>query len=599
MFERSGELLGRKFREYLPSTLLTMMAVSLATVVDSIIVGNLLGEVALSAVGLSMPVINFTNMIFLFFTAGGAACAAIAKGRREEEKANRIFTFTFTVGIAVMAVVVTVLFALRGPLAASMSRGNPEVEGLLRAYLGPIVFCGVPMMASMGVANFARTDGFPRTSAVIAIVANVVNLILDYALIRFFGFGIEGAAISTVVGYVVGCFVLIPYFRSKTRTFRFVRVGKSDAPLLLDILRVGTPRGLFQGMSMLRGTVMNSLIMATLGPAGMSAMALCNNAQMLAVVFISGTNDTLLPIVGTLYGEKDYRGIRFTVKTSVRVMLVTCLSLLVIFLAVPQAVGWLFGIRTAGGVAAMVPALRLYALSLPFYGLTMLLQNFFQTTGRVKLSVSIVVMHIFLFVVLFAFPLSQIGGGAFIWLAYLCAELSTLAVVWAVSVRIRKKEEVEGILLLPESQNAAELDISVPATLEAASGLSQQVIDFCKAQGAGDVGAARLGVAAEEMAANTARYGHAGRHGVIDVLVRRVGEEFILRLRDDGIPFDPSTYYPEEQTEFATGGIEVVRRLASEVSYSRQLGFNVTIIGVVCSALGRAPAQEMAIEDEQ
>ena len=592
MFERSGELLGKKFREYLPSTLLTMMAISLATVVDSIIVGNLLGERALSAVGLAMPIINFINMIFLLFTAGGAACAAIAKGQRKEEKANRIFTLTFAVGLAVMVVFVLILFALRGFMAAAMSHESAEVEQLLYAFLGPMVFCGVPMMISMGMANFARTDGFPRTSAIIALVSNIVNLALDYTLIRFFNTGIAGAAISTVLGYVVGVFVLIPYFRSKYRTFRFVRVGTKDAPLLGELLRVGTPRGLFQGMSMLRGTVMNGLIMATLGPAGMSAMTLCNNAQMLTVVFISGTNDTLLPITGTLYGEKDYKGIRFTVKTSLRVMLITCLLMLSIFLLAPQAVGWLFGIRTAEGVAAMVPALRLYALSLPLYGVTMLLQNFFQTTSRIKLSTAIVVMHIFLFVVLFALPLSQADGGSLIWLAYLFAEIATLLVVWAVSRRVRQKEGVNGILLLPDEQDTAAMDLSVPATLQAASGLSQQVIDFCKRQGADEKSATRLGVAAEEMVANTAKYGHAGKHGVIDVLVRRVGDEFILRLRDDGVPFDPSTYHAEESHAFATGGIEVVRRLADEVSYSRQLGFNVTIIRVSCRQLaGEAKKQ--------
>jgi anti-sigma regulatory factor (Ser/Thr protein kinase) len=89
-----------------------------------------------------------------------------------------------------------------------------------------------------------------------------------------------------------------------------------------------------------------------------------------------------------------------------------------------------------------------------------------------------------------------------------------------------------------------------------------------------------MGIAVEEMAVNTALYGHKNKKGVIDVLVRITEQELILRLRDDGIPFDPTEYQPEEKHVFVTGGIEVVRRLSKNVKYSRQLGFNVSIITI-------------------
>jgi anti-sigma regulatory factor (Ser/Thr protein kinase) len=91
----------------------------------------------------------------------------------------------------------------------------------------------------------------------------------------------------------------------------------------------------------------------------------------------------------------------------------------------------------------------------------------------------------------------------------------------------------------------------------------------------------RLGIAIEEMAVNIARYGHKKAKGVIDVLVRLTEEEIILRIRDDGIYFDPTEYSPEEKRDFAVGGIEVVRRLAKDVSYTRQLGFNVSTITIL------------------
>ena len=100
----------------------------------------------------------------------------------------------------------------------------------------------------------------------------------------------------------------------------------------------------------------------------------------------------------------------------------------------------------------------------------------------------------------------------------------------------------------------------------------------------------KLALAAEEMAVNTARFGHPGKQGAIDVLVRCGEADMLLRLRDDGTPFDPTVYTPEERQTIAVGGIEVVRRVASDISYARQLGFNVTIVTVPAARLaGQVP----------
>jgi anti-sigma regulatory factor (Ser/Thr protein kinase) len=160
------------------------------------------------------------------------------------------------------------------------------------------------------------------------------------------------------------------------------------------------------------------------------------------------------------------------------------------------------------------------------------------------------------------------------------AEAAAFIAAMCVGARIRTKEGAHGMLLLRKEAQDVRLDLSIPATVEAASGLSEQVIAFCRENGVDELGAMRVGIAVEEMAANTARYGHKRAKGMIDALVRVARQEIILRLRDDGTPFDPTKYKPEEEEDFAVGGIEVVRRLAKDISYTRQVGFNVTIITV-------------------
>ena len=583
MYERNSALLDRKFREYLVPTILTSAAISLANVVNSIIVGNLLGETALSAIGLSGPVAYSLNALFFLFAVGGVTCAAIARGRREIEESNRIFTLTFVVGIAGMFVFSAALLLFVRPIAHTLAQGDANLEALTRAYLTPLVFVGPVMMLVMGMAQFVRTDGKPRIAAWIAIIANMVNLVLAYCFIQFLNMGIFGAGLATVLGYLTGIVVLFPYLRYKHRSFLFVKLRKKDFARVGPIVRVGLPKALIQATAFARTFVLNALIVNALGSPGMATMTVCLSALMLATIFIGGTNDTLLPIVGTLYGEKDHAGIRFTARRAFWFMIVACVTLMTVFLVLPGQIAQLFGIHSTEGITVAVPALRMYAMSLPLYGCNLMLQSFFQTTGREKLASLMATLNGFVFVILFAMLLIQ-WNEHLLWFSFVLAELATLLVVLGVSVRLHKKEGASGLLLLrKEDSNGTWADFSIAATVEAGTGLSEQVMRFCSEHGVEPSSAIRLGIAVEEMAVNTARYGHQHAGGMIDVLVRITEQELILRLRDDGVPFNPTEYHGWE--EYAVGGIEVVRRLAKEINYTRQLGFNVTIVTILRSTL--------------
>lgn len=102
MQDRTGLLVRSKFQEYLLPTILTSMAISLASVVDGILVGNLLGGTALAAVGLTSPVIYGLNAAFFLFSVGGVTCASVARGERDERRANSIFTLCLLSGMGVM-----------------------------------------------------------------------------------------------------------------------------------------------------------------------------------------------------------------------------------------------------------------------------------------------------------------------------------------------------------------------------------------------------------------------------------------------------------------------------------------------------------------
>lgn len=598
MYERNSALLDRKFREYLIPTILTTAAISLANVMDSIIVGNLIDETALSAIGLASPIVFSLNALYFLFAIGGVTCASVARGKREVFDADRFFSLTFLVGIFAQLLLIAGILIFMRPITYALAQGDSELAGLVRDYITPLLFAGPIMMLIMGMAQFVRADGKPRVSAWISLIANGISLALGFVFIEFLDMGIAGAGLSTTLGFATGIPVVLIYLRSKERAFRFMKLRAKDFVKTLDVLIYGLPRALTQGLSFFRTIVLNTLIIGTLGAAGVAAFTVCANALMIAAIFINGTNDTELPIIGTLFGERDNAGIKYTVRRGFIFLMATCIAVTVAFLVFPAEVARIFGITTAEGISVATPALRIYALSLPIYALNRMMQNFFQTTGRAKFASILAVASDFVFVVIFAFVLSGINSD-YIWYAFVAAEAMTLLFAVGVSIWIRKKEKVSRILLL--KQNAPDevfAEFSIPATVEASVGLSEKIIEFCRENGIDESCALKIGIAAEEMAVNTARYGGkkaneknstAGKVPPvgIDVFIRITGTEIILSQRDGGINFDP-THYNSHETEYAVGGIELVRRIAADVKYITQLGFNVTIINVPRTALKNA-----------
>lgn len=579
MFERTGNLIKEKFKEHLLPTMLTSLAVSMASVVDGMIVGSLLGDVALAAIGLSGPVIFCINLIYMLFGVGGLTSASIAQGKRDGKQVNLIFTLTIGGGVAVMLLFWLIMRLSVHPLSALLAGGDPELAAMTEQYLRPLLITGPALMFASGSALFIRMDGQPRISAMIVIIANGVNLIFDYVLIRFTDMGIWAAGLSTSLGYIVSAAVVIPYLLSKKRSFRFTLPQKGSIKILFNALKSGLPKAWMQICNILRSLIINAVIIKYLGSSGMSIMTICTNVLMLFNIFTGGTSDTLVPIVGILFGEQDYYGIRQTVKSARKVLIVACSVLLIFFLSVPQVVGKAFGIHDAQALASVSSALRLFALLLPFDAALQLLQSLYNTTGRRKLAVSMVISNGLIFVVLYAIILVQISPDL-LWLSFACSAATTLLITLAVCRGLGKKNNLPGVLLIrKQNEKCVRYDITVTAEEKQAVGLANRILDIGKEKQVNTYMPAHLTSAVEEMVRCTAHYAHGDSNkGKIDILACITATQIVIQFRDNGKPFNPMEYIPDENDTFNSEHLKKIKLLAKNIEYSRPLGFNNTVM---------------------
>jgi Na+-driven multidrug efflux pump len=106
-------------------------------------------------------------------------------------------------GMGVMLLFLAAMFVFMEPITGALAAGDEQLAALTADYLRPLMFTGPGLMFSSGMALFIRTDGNPKSSAVIVVIANAVNLALDFVLIRFLNTGIAGAGLSTSLGYAL------------------------------------------------------------------------------------------------------------------------------------------------------------------------------------------------------------------------------------------------------------------------------------------------------------------------------------------------------------------------------------------------------------
>lgn len=581
MFKRRANLIQSTFRRYYFPTLLMAMSLSMGVIVDGIIVGNILGSDSLAAVNIVLPIILLFNVFMVTFGIGGATLTSQAKGQRDNKRADRIFTASI-----IMMIVVSLLVAGVGILSLkqviSALTDNKQLAVLVAKYLR-ITFYGAPVLIVIpGITYFLRADGFPALASTVLIIANVINLSCDLIYIKCFGMDIRGAALATVTGYATGFCVLLAYFLSNQRSLRFKWMDVSAYSHITEIVKTGTPSALGIAFLFIKVWCINSIVLATMGKKGMVAFSICLSCLSFVSMFISGSAQTMMPIVGTLFGEKDYTGIEFVIKRALLVVIASCVLLVLFFELFPSAIITLFGVSDPVEIKTGSEAIRVFALSLIGTGFTFMMLYYYQTIQQILLACLISVINGIAIVVPAAYLLSHLWNGMGIWLSFLIAEVGTFITILIATFVVSKKSagKFKGIFLFDTSRDdAALLDVTIHNEIEQATGLSERVIQFCKQHNLNERTAMYVGLAVEEMSVNTIEYScKLDKKYYIDINVNITDEDIVVGFKDDGIPFDPTVYQPEEKDLFITDGIALLKALATDINYSRSLGLNSTII---------------------
>ena len=578
MHKRNHRLIDGKISKYLlPSVLLTM-ALQLGNIVDTILVGNLLGTEAMSAIRMCVPVMTIEQVAGYGLGSGAAICAGILLGRRDREGTSAVFSVAFWLTLAAGILFTICAFFLSGPIARLLA-GDSELAVLTEQYLFIWMLGGPVIGVGLFLVNFMGVESHPELSSAYIILANVINLVLDYIFLAWTPLGVTGAAISTMLGYLLAMAVFVKYFKSKNKMLT-LGAPESLTPLK-GAVKAGAPTLVYMGMNFVQSLVSNAIILHLLGANGITIYTVCVNIMLITLMVTGGVIRVIPSLAGVLYGEKDYYGLRAVcVRTIKNTAAVTAVLLAVVLVFTRQLAG-IFGIREMPLLGYTIPSMRCFMLCLPFYVWNKFLTSYYQSIEETKQASLITFLQYGVISIPAVFigitAGLKLGGSGFnaMGLSFLISEGMT-ALISAVFRRI--KYPGKSVFILPGENMGDCLDLTIPAGIDEAVAASRQIQQFGLDRGVEDGLMNRMAVAAEEMTVNAIAYGGKSSEW-IDLCLMVEPEALRLRIRDNGVPFDPTTYEFDGDV-YDISGIEIVKRLASKISYVRAIDLNNTVIEI-------------------
>ncbi len=388
--------------------------------VDRIFVGQFVGADGLSAVTMAFPVTLFQFGFILLFGSGSGILIAQYLGEKKHEKAEDALGSVIA-GLLVAIVVFTTLGLLfYKPLLQAFGAEGSLLD-LSAEYLQIIIY-GFPLSFFLALEFTCRAEGNPSFPAKLILLSCLINVSLDYIFMKIYNLGISGAALATIIAQAVNALFLIGYYvRGKSIVpivWRKIRLKKH---IVLPILSVGFAPFVMDIAISFQNIFANKLLLTSGGTDGVAAMGIIFGINVFFMMTALGTGDGMQPVISYNFGAKRYdRALKTFKYAVVGVSLVAFIGVVILELFPSQLIDIFIGDEDNIKKITKI-AIRIFALSIPFYMVQIVMTRYFQALQQNKIATISALLRPVLFVPI-AYALNAYYGLVGIWVAFVVSD---------------------------------------------------------------------------------------------------------------------------------------------------------------------------------
>lgn len=408
--------LGRLMLSLALPTVLAQLINVLYNIVDRIYIGHMQGDgnLALTGVGVTLPIITLIAAFSAFAGAGGAPLAAIELGKKDERKASLImgnsawllvfFSIVLTIGFLIFKIPILHAF---GASSKTITYANDYIT----IYLLGTIF----VQLALGLNAFISGQGAAKAAMLSVLIGAVINIVLDPIFIFALHFGVRGAALATVISQFVSAVWVVSFLKSK-RSVLYLKLVRPDKSLILKIAALGIAPFVMQSTESLVTITFNTGLQRYGGDLYVGSMSILMSIMQLIVIPVNGITQGVQPIVSYNYGAGNRLRVKETVIRLVSVCLLGTLILAGVAIFCPGIYASMFT-NDAELVALTCRIMPIFFLGIAIFGIQAACQSTFLALGQAKVSLFIATLRKIILLIPLALILPKFLGVKGIYIA--------------------------------------------------------------------------------------------------------------------------------------------------------------------------------------
>lgn len=396
------EPIGKLLAKLAVPTVAAQIINMLYNIVDRIYIGHIPkeGALALTGVGVCMPLIMIVTAFAAFVAYGGAPRATIFMGKGDDKTAEKILGNCFIVQI-IISVLLTVALLLwnRDFLLAFGASENTIDYGV--AYMNIYALGTIFVQLTLGMNAFITAQGFAKTGMLSVLIGAVINIVLDPVFIFGFHMGVRGAALATIMSQAVSCiWVLLFLFLFGKKTHLKIKTDnmKLERAIVLPCLALGLSNFVMQASESVISVCFNSSLLRYGGDIAVGAMTILTSVMQFAMLPMQGLGQGAQPIISYNYGAGNVKRVKGAFKLLLKCSLIYSCLLWLFVMIFPQGFASMFT-SDADLLSYTQMALRIYMGSMLLFGIQMACQMTFIAIGNAKASILVAVMRKFILLI--------------------------------------------------------------------------------------------------------------------------------------------------------------------------------------------------------
>ena len=394
------EPIGRLMVRLAIPTVIAQLVNMLYNIVDRIYIGHMPGDgsLALTGVGVCMPLIIIVSAFAAFVSSGGAPRASISMGRGDMEGAERILGGCVTLQIGITAVLTVVMLVWNRDLLMIFGASENTIA-YASDYMNIYALGTVFVELTLGLNAFITAQGFATAGMLTVLIGAVVNIALDPLFIFALNMGVRGAALATVISQGISCVWVVAFLRGKKTILRIKPQNLTRGLRLLPpCIALGAAAFIMQASESVLSMCFNASLLKYGGDIAVGAMTILTSVQQFAMMPLQGIAQGAQPITSYNYGARNSDRVKKSFKLLLTVSLTYTVILWACVMLAPGAFARLFT-TSAELIEFTTRAMRIYCGAMFLLGIQISCQMTFVSIGNAPCSIIVAVLRKFVLLI--------------------------------------------------------------------------------------------------------------------------------------------------------------------------------------------------------